>query len=135
MTGHEYAKTSASRVEQPGERETANHSGLKGAHTARAAERSGHRPDYARHEAIVALTAWQPADSSIGTVVLPGKVSNGAGYHFVPVAVTGDGSAWLASRAARSYPAELHTDGALPPFSRASSPQKLASPTFHVPSW
>ena len=33
------------------------------------------------------------------------------------------------------YPAELHTDGALPPFSRASSPQKLASPTFQVPFW
>ena len=80
MTGHEHAETSAGRVEQPGERETANHSGLEGAHTARAAERSGHRPDYARHEAIVALTAWQPADSSIGTVVLPGKVSNGSAH-------------------------------------------------------
>ena len=33
------------------------------------------------------------------------------------------------------HPAELHTDGALPPFSRASSPQKLASPTFQVPFW
>jgi len=31
-------------------------------------------------------------------------------------------------------PAELHTDGALPPFSSASRAQKLASPTFHVPS-
>ena len=41
----------------------------------------------------------------------------------------------LASRAAVPYPAELHTDGALPPFSRASSPQKLASPTFQVPFW
>ena len=33
------------------------------------------------------------------------------------------------------HPAELHTDGAFPPFSRASSPQKLASPTFQVPLW
>ena len=33
------------------------------------------------------------------------------------------------------HPAELHTDGALPPFSRASSAQKLASPTFQVPFW
>ena len=33
------------------------------------------------------------------------------------------------------HPAGLHTDGAFPPFSRASSPQKLASPTFQVPFW
>lgn len=44
--------------------------------------------------------------------------------------------AWLANgEVLPQPPAELHTDGALPPPSRASSPQKLTSPTFHVPFW
>ncbi len=88
-----------------------------------AAQPSGHRQILPLPDAVVALTAGQPPQ---------GPVSSGTwSWCRSPQ----DGPCLASQPRGLPYPAELHTDGAFPPFSRASSPQKLASPTFQVPFW
>ena len=91
--------------------------------TARSRTRPGHAPSRRIQETVSLALLVAP----FGPTSVPALCSLGAG-HRRALCLVGQPRGLL-------YPAELHTDGALPPFSRASSPQKLASPTFQVPFW